>query len=64
MFALFFSHFTLLGRRDDEDDEIEEQLKVSENSWAAQQAKRQEKIRTASEVGTRILGNDLLVCCF
>jgi len=40
------------GRRDDEDDEIEEQLKVSENSWAAQQAKRQEKIRTATEVTT------------
>ncbi len=38
----------LTGRRD-EDDDVEPQLQVSENSWAAQQAKRQ--VRAADEVG-------------
>ena len=35
------------GRMEEEDENL--QLQVSENSWAAQQAKRQEKMRTATE---------------
>lgn len=45
---IFLVEQCLTGRRD-EDDDVEPQLQVSENSWAAQQAKRQ--VRAADEVG-------------